>query len=109
MAGYGPYGFDPRHYAHGIDPLTRAADSARSSHDDRAAAIRALEEMRPWGGDQIGQAFETNYTSGPFVADTRAYWGEIVRNLADLRDGVDEARREATEANAQANQQFPSP
>lgn len=109
MAGYDAYGFDPRLYARGIDPLTRAGGRVRSSHDARLAAIRALEAMRPWGGDQIGQAFDTNYTNAPFVADTRAYWDEIVQNLADLRDGVDEARRLAAEANAEVFQRFPKP
>lgn len=105
MSGDEAYQLTPRLFDRGIRALLRGAEQASASRAIRLAEIHTLEGQRPWGGDQIGQAFDTNYTNSPFVADTKSYWAELVRDLTDFADGVDVAEQGATAANDAADQQ----
>ncbi|WP_067509668.1 hypothetical protein [Actinoplanes sp. TFC3] len=64
------------------------------------AEIAAMSGARPWGNDDIGQAFERNYR--PVEAEFLQAWEALSRHVEGLGDAMVKAVREATQTDVHA-------
>ncbi|WP_306215821.1 hypothetical protein [Actinoplanes sp. RD1] len=81
--------------------LAAAGGQLGALRADAGAEVEALSGARPWGKDDIGQAFERNYR--PVEQQVLHAWDLLGRHVAGLGDEVVQAVREALAADDRAS------
>src|SRR5262249_8909347 len=83
----------------GLLQVSSGVDAVTGSHGGRTAAIAALAAGKPWGADQIGQAFDHNYA---VAADVLAAWDELSQGVSDFGVNIAAVQSLMAGANDQA-------
>ena len=83
----------------GLIQISSGVDVVKGSHDTRRAEIAALAAGKPWGDDQIGQAFDENYA---VAADALAAWDALCEGVSDFGVNIQAVRDLMSDANNQA-------
>ena len=91
---------DPDRVASGGRDLTSAGKHPTTERLGAGAELVAISGRRPWGGDEIGQAFENNYR--PIEQQVLLAWEKLGAYVEGLGDAVVQTVREATEADHHA-------
>ena len=90
---------DARAALDGARALTAAGQHYQDLLDGPGADVARVTARRPWGSDDIGQAFETNYR--PVEQQVLQAWGR----LADHIEQLGEAAAASVADNQQADQE----
>jgi hypothetical protein len=80
--------------------LASAGKHLTSARRGAGGEVAATSGGRPWGTDDIGQAFENNYR--PIEQQVLQAWEKLGLYVEGLGDAVVETVREATQADHQA-------
>nr|BFE66988.1 hypothetical protein GCM10020092_002890 [Actinoplanes digitatis] len=92
---------DPDRAAGGGRDLAAASKHLTRQRTGPGAELAALSAARPWGTDDIGQAFENNYR--PIEQQVLEAWEKLGGYVEGLGDAVAEAVREATQTDHHAS------
>lgn len=85
---------DPDRVTAGGRDLAAAGKQLASERSGAGGELAALSGPRPWGNDEIGQAFEKNYR--PIEQQVLLAWEKLGLYVEGLGDAVVETVREAT-------------
>ncbi len=91
---------DPDRVAGGGRDLAAAGKRLTAERSGVGGDVAAMSDRRPWGNDDIGQAFEKNYR--PIEQQVLLAWEKLGRYVEDLGAAVVETVREATGTDDQA-------
>jgi len=91
---------DPDRMAIGGRDLAAAGKHLTTERFGAGAELVAISGTLPWGGDEIGQAFENNYR--PIEQQVLLAWEKLGAYVEGLGDAVVQTVREATEADHHA-------
>ena len=91
---------DPDRVAGGGRDLAAAGKHLTSERFGAGGELVALSGQRPWGADEIGQAFEKNYR--PIEQQVLLAWEKLGLYVEGLGDAVGETVRAATETDHHA-------
>jgi hypothetical protein len=91
---------DPDRVASGGHDLASAGRHLTTERFGAGAELVASSGRRPWGSDEIGQAFENNYR--PIEQQVLLAWEKLGAYVEGLGDTVVETVREATEVDRHA-------
>jgi hypothetical protein len=83
----------------GLLHVSSGVDMVKGSHDGRKALITSLGAGKPWGADQIGQAFDQHYA---VAADVLAAWDELCQGVSDFGVNIQAVRDLMSGANDRA-------
>ncbi|MET8150008.1 hypothetical protein ACIBSW_36340 [Actinoplanes sp. NPDC049668] len=92
---------DPDRAASGGRDLAAAGKHLTRQRTGAGADLAGLSAARPWGTDDIGQAFENNYR--PIEQQVLEAWEKLGGYVEGLGDAVAEAVREATQTDQNAS------
>ena len=85
---------DPERVSGGGRDLSAAGKYLTAERFGAGGELVALSGQRPWGADEIGQAFEKNYR--PIEQQVLLAWEKLGLYVEGLGDAVGETVREAT-------------
>lgn len=91
---------DPDRVAGGGRDLAAAGKHLTTERFGAGGELAAISGQRPWGNDEIGQAFEKNYR--PIEQQVLLAWEKLGLYVEGLGDAVVDTVREATEADQHA-------
>lgn len=91
---------DPDRVANAGRDLAAAGTHFTEQRSEAGTEVAALSGARPWGTDDIGQAFERNYR--PIEQQVLQAWEKLGGRLEELGDAVVETVRAATDADHHA-------
>lgn len=78
--------FNPVVARHGVAHLRDAAQTLANSRSNQGRQLEDEAAIRPWGGDSLGQAFQTNYDQiAPLVLEA---WTQLGTYLEEYATGV---------------------
>ena len=92
---------DPERAAEGGRDLAAAGRHLGELRDGAGADAAALSGTRPWGTDDIGQAFDRNYR--PIEQQVLQAWENLGGYVEGLGDAVVQAVREAIQTDHNAS------
>jgi hypothetical protein len=91
---------DEDRVAGGGRDLASAGKHLITERSGPGAELAAMSGGRPWGNDEIGQAFEKNYR--PIEQQVLLAWEKLGRYVEGLGEAVVETVREATDTDHHA-------
>ncbi len=75
--------------------LSEAGDALSGTHGSAAARIESAHDARPWGHDELGDAFARGYSDA--AAQVLSVWRDVAQRTRQLADEIDEATRATVE------------
>lgn len=96
--------FDPALVARGVSYLSEAGEALTRLQGQLGDDIESMSAARPWGNDDIGQAFQTNYDQ--IFPKLMQAWPKLGTDVSQYATAVSAVEDAAAQAEAAARQRM---